>query len=227
MNSVIDLLQAKQLLWQGSQQKVYTETQPSGYIELDEQLNGGFPTHGVIEINSPLAIGELLLLTPYIKENGQNLLSVFINPPGHINSEYFTQQGMDLDKLILLFPKTEQEALWAAEQCLKSGCCGSVLLWHPSLEVHQARRLQVASETGQCLHFLFKTEQKSQMTLPISLSLTLQAEQNGLHVAINKRKGGWLKQAFSINIHQYWPNLIQQKQTDRVVAFPHRKKSNA
>lgn len=220
MHPVIDLLQTKQLIWRGSQQKVNSATQTSGYNELDEQLNGGFPTYGVVEVNSPQGIGELRLLTPYIKQKAQKRLSVFINPPGYLCSEYFVQQEIELNKLILLFPKTAKEALWAAEQCLKSGSCGSVTHWHPSLEIHQAKRLQVASETGQCLHFLFKTDNSSQLTLPISLSLTLQPEADGIAVAIHKRKGGWLKRCFTIDVHQKWPHLMSHTRPNTVIPFP-------
>lgn len=226
MNPVIDLLQTKQLIWQGSQQRVINNTTSSGYTEFDEQLNGGFPEHGVIEINSSLGIGELLLLTPYIKKHSQNRLSIFINPPGHLSSDYFIQQKINLNQIIILFPKNQNEALWAAEQCLKSGCCGSVTLWHPSLAIHQAKRLQVASETGQCLHFVFKTKHKHQINLPVSLNLVLRAEENKLKVTINKRKGGWLKRSFSINIHQYWPHFHVCRETNSVVPFPIRKKGN-
>ncbi|NOI66354.1 translesion DNA synthesis-associated protein ImuA [Vibrio sp. 99-8-1] len=220
MHPVIDLLQTKQLIWRGSQQKINATTHTSGYSELDKQLKGGFPTYGVIEVNSPQGIGELRLLTPYIKQKGQQRLSVFINPPGYLCSEYFVQQEIELNKLILLFPKTAKEALWAAEQCLKSGSCGSVTLWHPSLEIHQAKRLQVASETGQCLNFLFKMDTRCQLTLPISLSLTLQPDSNGLTVTIHRRKGGWLKTRFTIDVHQKWPHLAPYTHTNSVIPFP-------
>ncbi|MDB1124391.1 translesion DNA synthesis-associated protein ImuA [Vibrio algarum] len=213
MQTVIDLLHSKHLIWQGSKPQHSVETLSTGYKELDTQLDGGLPCHGVVEISSDLGIGELRLLTPYIKTNSKQRLSVFINSPGHLCSEYLTQQDIDIHRVIMIFPKTEKEALWSAEQCLKSGCCGSVTLWHPSLEVHQARRLQVASETGQCLMFLFKTEQKHQVSLPISLSIQLQPEENGIKVALHKRKGGWLKSSFSVDMGHRWPYLVQKQRS--------------
>ena len=227
MHSVIEQLQHKQLIWQGSLHRGELETSTSGHEELDNQLNGGFPNHGVVEITSPSGIGELCLLTPYIKEAGKSRLSVFINPPGYLCADYFMQQNMALDRIILIFPKTETEALWSAEQCLKSGCSGSVTLWHPALEVHQAKRLQVASEAGKCLHFLFKTDHKQRITLPVSLSLELQPKSNGLQVSVNKRKGGWLQRSFFIDARQHWPYLARQEHTDSVIPFPILKRGNA
>lgn len=209
MNPVIDMLQHKQLIWQGTQTNNLSDNTSTGYPQLDKQLGGGFPRHGVIEIMSPSGIGELRLLTPYILAQGEERFTVFINPPGYLCADYFTQQGIDLSRMLILFPKTAQEALWAAEQCLKSGCCGSVTLWHSELEIHQAKRLQVASETGQCVNFLFKINSQSGITLPISLSLTLNAEAGGLHISIHKRKGGWLKSSVTLDVHKEWPHLIR------------------
>ena len=48
----------------------------SGFSELDDLLGGGFPPHGVVEMESIGSIGELRLLAPYLKAtqtNGQIL----------------------------------------------------------------------------------------------------------------------------------------------------------
>lgn len=217
MHSVIELLQNNHLIWQGIDQKSNIDTISTGYTGLDKQLGGGFPVHGVIEISSECGIGELRLLTHYIKNNKQRL-SLFINPPGNLCSEFLAQQGMDLSQIVLLFPKTEQEALWAAEQGLKSGSCASVLLWHPSLEVHQARRLQVASETGHCLHFFFRTEQSYRINLPISLSMRLHPYSKGVKVTLNKRKGGWLHSTFCIDLTNEWPYLFNNEEQQEKLA---------
>lgn len=98
MHSVIELLQNNHLIWQGIDQKSNIDTISTGYTELDKQLGGGFPVHGVIEISSECGIGELRLLTHYIKNNKQRL-SLFINPPGNLCSEFLAQQGINLLRL--------------------------------------------------------------------------------------------------------------------------------
>ncbi|MDG3087643.1 translesion DNA synthesis-associated protein ImuA [Vibrio hannami] len=227
MNVLTDLINNRKLLWKGSEQKPMTEVTSSGYKEMDRQLQGGFPKHGVVEILSDTGIGELRLLTPYIRENSQKRLSVFINPPAYLCAEFLEQQNIDLSRVIMIHPKNDKDALWAAEQSLKSGACGSVCLWHSSLEVHQARRLQVASETGGCLHFFFRTEQKFQVTLPISLSLTLKATDLGLEVSVSKRKGGWLNSTFQIDMSRLWPSLTRPATNEPVLAFPTLKRGHA
>ncbi len=185
------------MIWQGSHTHVEQDFQPTGFALLDEKLQGGFPKHGVIELQSPSGIGELRLLTPHLRRSLAKGLVVFIHPPGYVCPDHLYAEGIDPDQVLLVYPKSAQEALWTAEQCLKSGACSSVMLWHGELEIHQARRLQVASETGDCLQFIFKQTHASQddnnvISLPVSLSLKLTAHPVGLNITITKRKGDGL-----------------------------------
>ncbi|MFA0707893.1 translesion DNA synthesis-associated protein ImuA, partial [Vibrio sp. 10N.222.48.A3] len=156
MHELIKNLQDRQLIWTGLQSTAQGSTTSTGYPQLDKQLDGGFPTHGVIEVESQQGIGELRLLTPYLAQQNSQKLAIFINPPGKICAEFFSSQGIELDNILVIEPQRDLDALWAAEQCLKSGACHSVLLWGADLEIHQTKRLQAASETGKCLQFHFK-----------------------------------------------------------------------
>lgn len=220
MYELIEHLKQKQWLWQGSQAPEEKAHHPTGYEVLDQKLMGGFPMHGVIELESPVGIGELRLLLPHLKQTSQDRLSVFIQPPGYLCAEQLTNEGLNRDKALIIYPNSSKDALWAAEQCLKSGACSNVLLWHPELEVHQARRLQVASETGNSLHFIFKRVSQSVFSLPVSLSMSLKPHPFGLEVTITKRKGGWPQGSFIINMRSKWPSLSLQQQSPVVIPFP-------
>lgn len=224
MHEIIDLLQSKRLIWQGSQQRETVSYVSSCYTNLDQKLGGGFPTSGVVEIISEIGIGELRFITPYIKKNQQQGLTVFINPPSTLCAEYFAQQGVSLNTIVSITTKTKTEALWAAEQCLKSGSCSSVMLWQPLLEVHQVKRLQLASETGHCLFFSFSNNKHQQFGLPITLSLRLDAQDTGLCVHIDKRKGGWIQASCFIDMQTSWSSLFPHtplagKTDTRVIPF--------
>lgn len=223
MYELIEHLKQKQWLWQGSQTPDSQEHYSTGYSLLDQKLEGGFPKHGVIELQTPQAIGELRLLLPHLKQTSQERLSVFIQPPGYLCAEQLTAQGIDPNKILLIYPKSEKEALWAAEQCLKSGACSNVLLWQSEIEVHHARRLQVASETGGCLSFLFKHQQKSLFSLPVSLSMTLLPHSMGIEITITKRKGGWPHASFVLDMGALWPALTVQPKDPVIIPFPLRK----
>ncbi|MGF1908258.1 translesion DNA synthesis-associated protein ImuA [Vibrio kasasachensis] len=223
MYELIEHLKQKQWLWQGTAQHQTLETYSTGFPLLDSKLEGGFPKHGVVELQSASGIGELRLLIPHLLASSENLLSVFIQPPGYLCAEMLAEQGFDLNQILLLYPKNSQHALWAAEQCLKSGACSNVLLWQSELEVHQARRLQVASETGSCLHFLFKQPQEHLFSLPVSLCMRLEPHNYGLSVTITKRKGGWAHGSFVLDMRSRWSQLAVEQADPVVIPFPLRK----
>ncbi|MGF1839193.1 translesion DNA synthesis-associated protein ImuA [Vibrio atlanticus] len=210
MHELIKNLQDRQLIWTGLQSTAQGSTTSTGYPQLDKQLDGGFPTHGVIEVESQQGIGELRLLTPYLAQQNSQKLAIVINPPGKICAEFFSSQGIELENILVIQPQRDLDALWAAEQCLKSGACHSVLLWGSDLEIHQTKRLQAASETGKCLQFHFKTTSHNQLSLPVSLSMKLSSHAQGLKVEVTKRKGSWSYGSFILDMSQNWPLLTEK-----------------
>ncbi|WP_165311842.1 translesion DNA synthesis-associated protein ImuA [Vibrio ziniensis] len=225
MYELIEHLKNKHWLWQGSETKYELNTHSTGFNALDEKLAGGFPPHGVVEIQSQSGIGELRLIYPYLKQHDKRL-TVFINPPGIVQAESLKFEGIELDNVLVVTPRNHKESLWAAEQCLKSGACRQVLLWLDNLEVHQVRRLNVASETGNCLQFLFRSPQESAFSLPVSLSISLQSYPQGLKISVPKRKGGWPLGAFNLAMSERWPNLVMPhsspQSSSTVITFPKR-----
>lgn len=67
-----------------------------------------------------------------------------------------------------------RDALWAAEQCLRSAACAAVLCWPENANDRALRRLQVAAETGQCLGFAFRDPQAARNPSPAALRLLLE-----------------------------------------------------
>ncbi|WP_026376515.1 translesion DNA synthesis-associated protein ImuA [Aestuariibacter salexigens] len=222
MNSLLSYLKNKQLVWHGSHQcAAMPDTSRSGYPELDNALHGGLPEQGVIDICSITGIGECRLLLPHIAHQQQQhkRLLTFIAPPYRINAELLLAQGIDLKQTLMIYPDSPEHALWAAEQCLASGSCCTVMLWHQALTIHQVKRLQLAARKGESLQILFRPEQQQQ-SLPVTLGLQLQPHSNGLNARISKQKGGWPGEFFSINMRTRWPWLYQRPQPDNLLHFP-------
>lgn len=222
MNTILNYLKSKQLVWHGNHVKSALSVASSGFSELDLALGGGFPEQGVVGIHSPVGIGELRLLLPCLharQQNSQKLL-VFIAAPMQLNSEMLAEYGLPLAQILLIQPDTSQQALWSAEQCLKSGCCQTVLLWQQNLAIHQAKRLQLAAEQGEALQILLRSQAATRLSLPLSLSLTLAAHPAGLKVHITKRKGGWPRPPFVLSMRQHWPALTLAPIGDNILHFP-------
>jgi hypothetical protein len=220
MHDIITQLKREQLIWKGGKETEHQQTLSTGFPELDQKLHGGFPTHGVVEIQSIPGIGEFRLLTPHIQHAANERLLVLINPPGYLSADYLHASGIDPQRIRLVYPQTPQHALWAAEQCLKSGACSTVCLWQTQLEVHHTKRLQVASEKGHCLQFLFKSTSEHVISLPVSLSLSLSPHDDGIEVTITKRKGGFPRSRFLVPMSAKWPELALTKPNSTVIPFP-------
>ncbi|MCY7295782.1 translesion DNA synthesis-associated protein ImuA [Alteromonas sp. a30] len=219
MNHIIEHLLNKRTLWQGRYTSKPKHLVSSGYPELDVQLDGGVPKQGVVELQTQLGIGELRLLIPFLTAlHQQKRTLVFIAPPLHINSEMLLANGFELDRVLVIQSQTDAEKLWAAEQCLKSGCCHTVLLWQNHLQVHQVKRLQLAAQKGDALQVIFRNEVPCQEALPTTLSLQLYPSVEGIHVKIHRRKGAWNRANFNVNMQPHWPELIRHK--NNLIAFP-------
>lgn len=224
MQNLIELLQRKQWIWQGSEHQQTQRIRASGFAEWDNALQG-FPASGVIEIQSLTGIGELRLFMPTLKQCSQQRLIVFINPPGLPNAHSLQKEGIAPGNLLII--RQTEHALWAAEQCLKSGCCACVCLWHPQLEVHQARRLQVAAEQGEAINLYFNHDHHVECSLPVPLSIQLSPDEQGLKVKVNKRRGGWNPKDFNVGFESYWPMLVTDKPEGQILTFPRQKRKHA
>ncbi|MNN63715.1 SOS cell division inhibitor [compost metagenome] len=95
--------------------------------------------------------------------------------------------GVDLRQLAII-QAAGRDALWAAEQCLRSGSCGAVLCWPKQADDRALRRLQVAAETGQTLAFAYRPLREAVNPSPAALRLALEANPHQLRVL--KCRGG-------------------------------------
>ena len=221
MNSLIDYLKHKKLVWQANDQAHPSSVYSTGFQELDDVLQGGLPQQGVIDISSQAGIGEIRLLMPnlLVRHQHSEKLLVFIAPPHAINSECLAHFGFSLQHVLIVHPQSQQEALWSAEQCLKSGCCHAVLTWQTELEIHQVKRLQLAAEQGEALHVLFRPDTAHALALPVPLALRLRPSMQGINVSVTKRKGGRAQHNIEVSMQHYWPYLSKPVRQSNVLSF--------
>ncbi|MGI9328868.1 MAG: translesion DNA synthesis-associated protein ImuA [Pseudomonadales bacterium] len=208
-------------LWQAGQLSAHGPTITSGYPELDDPLLGGWPTDGLTELmlDAP-GIGELQLLMPAMKalSQSQERWIVWINPPHRPCASTLRSYGIDIDKILLIHPKTPEEALWAMEKAVQSGSSAMALAWldERQLSIKNSRRLQLAAKRGQCLSCLFRP--RSAATRPSMASVRLQlavdcadGSPQGLQVNVCKRRGGWPLKDLSVAL-QHPPIANSQAQ---------------
>lgn len=217
MNAYIKALENKRWLWRGVEQASEREGNASGYPALDQRLSGGFPPASVIEIKTLNGIGELRVLMPYLQQQQQKLM-IFIGAPAMLNSEFLVKHSIVLSQ-VLFVDAQDAEALWCAEQCLKSGCVSCVLLWQQALELLHIRRLVLAAERGESNLFVFRQNHSLTMNLPVALSMELSPSVRGVAVTIHKRRAGRSHAKFDVDMSEYWPDLVKQPISNNVVSL--------
>ncbi|KVX69095.1 recombinase RecA [Burkholderia stagnalis] len=189
-------------LWRGSQLgRAAGVTVDTGYPALSAQLpGGGWPRGCLIELlTQQPGIGEVRLLAPALGKLGNRPI-VMLKPPQTPNAQGLAYVGVPLDKVMLLEPKTTADALWSAEQILKAGTCGALLLWQQHARGESLRRLQVAAKSGDTLMILFRPLVAAADPSPAELRLALRPAANGVQVEVVKRKGPAMAEPMSVEL---------------------------
>lgn len=193
MGQVVALasLLERQQVWQGQPQTLPASRQPTGHAALDAALPaGGWPDAALTELLIPIdGIGELRLLWPTLARlSGESKQVILVAPPYLPFAPAWEAAGLDLRRLQVVEAASPRDALWAAEQCLRSGCCGAVLCWPRDADDRALRRLQVAAGTGKTLAFAFRPSKAARNPSPAALRLAVEAQPAQLRVL--KCRGG-------------------------------------
>jgi len=186
MHSLDQLLQSQPLLWRGKQHPAAQRTASTGHATLDAFLpGGGWPLGALTELHSlGPGSGELSLLTPALaRETARGERVALVAPPVPPYPPALAAAGVVLSQLWVVAPQPclnhkntnsqrSKEALWAAEQLLRSGTFAAVLLWLPQATATQLRRLQLAAETGgSCWALAYRPDQAAAQSSPAALRL--------------------------------------------------------
>ena len=187
----LDALLQQRRVWRGRPAGLPASPHPSGHPALDAALpSGGWPEAAMTELLLPAdGAGELSLLWPVLarlSQAGQRV--VLVAPPYIPYAPAWQAAGVDLRQLEVVQAPQLRDALWAAEQCLRSGSCGAVLCWPQLAEERALRRLQVAAESGQALGFACRPLAAARNPSPVALRLVLDPRAGQLQVL--KCRGG-------------------------------------
>jgi hypothetical protein len=172
----------------------------TGCSSLDARLpGGGWPTASLIEVLlDDTGLGEVQLFLPALvacqrSKQGNGVDApwlVFIAPPHEPYAPALAQQGIELERLLVVRPAMATEALWAAEQALSSGVCAAVLLWLKGTDDRWLRRLKLAAEAGGSLGVLFRPERHRFESSPANLRLMMSHGEQEARLDLLKVQGG-------------------------------------
>lgn len=186
----LDALLDERRVWKGRPQVQPVAAQPTGHRLLDAALPmGGWPPAALTEILIPApGSGELRLLWPTLArlaDRGERI--VLVAPPHVPYPQAWSCAGVDVRQLAIIQAR-DTDALWAVEQCLRSGSCGAVLCWPGKVDDRALRRLQVAAETGETLAFACRGQQAAVNPSPAALRIAIDTRPGQLRVL--KCRGG-------------------------------------
>jgi len=182
----IETLLAAQAIWHAGRSPAITARgEPTGHAALDALLpHGGWPRRALTELLLPAdGVGELTLLLPTLArltQAGGNV--ALIAPPYIPYAPAWQAAGVDLDALEIV-QAGPRDALWAFEQCLRSGACAAVVGWPLQADGQSLRRLQVAADSGDCLGFALRDCKHAANPSPAALRLEYHGNTEGA--------GGW------------------------------------
>lgn len=118
-------------LWRASQlARAGTRCVDTGHAALSSQLpGGGWPTGTLVELlQQQPGIGEMRLLRPALQACAERRI-VLLQPPHPPQALALAALGLPPSRLLWLRTGRSADALWAAEQVLRSGSCGALLFW--------------------------------------------------------------------------------------------------
>lgn len=186
----LDALLERRRVWKGRAMPQQAGHIATGHAGLDALLpTGGWPEGALSEIllGAP-GVGELQLLWPTLARltsAGERV--VLVAPPGVPFPQAWLAAGVDL-RWVSIIQANGRDALWATEQCLRSGSCGAVVGWPQQADDRALRRLQVAAETGQTLAFAYRSLKEAVNPSPAALRIAIDTQPAQLRVL--KCRGG-------------------------------------
>ena len=162
----------------------------TGYPALSGQLpGGGWPTGTLVDVLQQQAgIGEIRLLKPALLSVAKRKV-VLLQPPHAPQALALAEMGVEPAQLVWLRASRSTDALWAAEQVLRSGSCGALLFWQQNVRGESLRRLHLAAQSGETLFFMMRPLASAQDASPAPLRLSLRPAAGGLEIGFVKRRG--------------------------------------
>jgi len=173
----LETLLHKRAIWRGRAAATGPlDGTPIGLAPLDAALPaGGWVAGGLTELLIPFdGVGELELLWPMLSRHGAGSATVaLVAPPYRPYPPAWHGAGVDLGA-VQIVDVDPREALWAAEQCMRSGACAVVLCWPKIPDDRALRRLHAAAEAGHCLGIAIRPLQAARNPSPALLRLAIE-----------------------------------------------------
>lgn len=175
----------------------------TGFQALDDELpNGGWPHSALIELLlQQHGIGEMQLLRPALAKIARQRRIALIQPPHAPQIDAWLEWDLPHEHLLWIKPDKTSDALWSAEQMLRNGSCGAVLLWQEHCRSNALRRLHLAAQESDTVFWLMRHMSHSQDASPAPLRLGLRPANGGVEVSFVKRRGPYTEMPLTLSLN--------------------------
>jgi protein ImuA len=174
----------------------------TSHPELDRELpNGGWPASSLIELllQQP-GIGEMRLLRPTLAAIARQRRIALVQPPHLPQIAAWSGWGLAPERLLWIKTARSADALWSAEQILRSGSCGALLFWQTHVRSEALRRLHLAAQESDIVFWMIRPLSTAQDSSPAPLRLALRPASAGVAINIVKRRGPWRDDALYLRL---------------------------
>jgi len=202
-------------IWRASQlARSTTRCVETGFPALSNQLGGnGWPRGNLVDllVQQP-GIGEMRLLAPALAKVAHRKI-VMIQPPHPPQALGLAGLGIPPAEVVWVKSTTTADALWAAEQVLKSASCGAVLFWQAHVRPESLRRLHLAAQAGETLLFVLRPLHAAQDASPAPLRLSLRPAAGGIEIGFVKRRGPQREEPLFLPLTTYQPVIPNRRRS--------------
>ena len=178
-------------LWRASQlARGNGRTLATGYAPLTRELpGGGWPVGTLVELLLQQAgVGELRLLRPALLAAGQRPIAL-LAPPHAPQALAVANWGIPPERLLWIRAERTADVLWAAEQLLRAGICGALLLWQKHARNDALRRLHLAAQSSETLFCMMRPQACARDASPAPLRISVTPAAGGVELTFLKRRG--------------------------------------
>lgn len=166
-------------IWTGRNARPVGPHLSTGYPDMDAALGGGWPTGTLIEVLTfGGGLGRSTLLLPVMATLSQAGKAIAWLPADDEQpyAPALHRAGVELSRMLITASQDHHQRLWGAEQCLRSGACGAVILTETrTITDPHLRRLKLAAAAGDAIAFVLRTEAMADTPSPASVRIRVRS----------------------------------------------------
>jgi protein ImuA len=130
--------------------------------------------------------------------------TVVVDPQRQFYPPAAAAWGWDLGRLVVVRPADDAEALWVADQALRSRAVGVVWLRRERLKPHDFRRLALAAESGEAIGIVFRPARVRGLPTWADVQLSVEprptAQGRRMRVEVTRCRGGTAGQTAEVEL---------------------------